>query len=53
VQWHAMDLDRNTVEEDTVPLHDAEKLQALGKKLEVALSEDKSSVRDGEEAGAT
>jgi hypothetical protein len=29
VHWHAMDLDRDTVEEDIVPLHDAENLQAL------------------------
>lgn len=52
VQWHAMDLDRNTVEEDTLPLHDAEKLQALGKKLEAALAEAETIANDSQEAGA-
>jgi hypothetical protein len=52
VQWHAMDLDRNTVEEDTVPLHDAEKLQALGKKLEAVLADGGNLRADSEEAGA-
>jgi hypothetical protein len=42
VQWHAMDLDRDSVEEDIVPLHDAVMLQALGKKLEAALAEGES-----------
>jgi len=52
VQWHAMDLDRNTVEEDTLPLHDAEKLQALGKKLEAALAEAETIATESQEAGA-
>ncbi len=51
VQWHAMDLDRNTVEEDTVPLHDAEKLQALGKKLEAVLADGGNLRADSQEAG--
>lgn len=51
VRWHAMDLDRNTVEEDTVPLYDAKKLQVLGKKLEAALAEGESITTDGQEAG--
>ena len=49
VHWHAMDLDRDTVEEDIVPLHDAENLQALGKKLEAALDADERSASDGQE----
>jgi hypothetical protein len=48
VHWHAMDLDRDTVEEDIVPLHDAENLQALGKKLEAALDADARSASDGQ-----
>ena len=51
VQWHAMDLDRNTVEEDTVPLHDTAKLQALGQRLEAALAASESVATDGQEAG--
>ena len=51
VQWHAMDLDRNTVEEDTVPLHDTAKLQALGQRLEDALAASESVSTDGQEAG--
>ena len=50
VQWHAMDLDRNTVEEDTVPLHDTAKLQALGQKLEAALAASESVATNGQEA---
>ena len=49
VHWHAMDLDRDTVEEDIVPLHDAENLQALGQKLEAALDADERSASDGQE----
>jgi hypothetical protein len=52
VRWHAMDLDRNTVEEDTLPLHDAEKLQALGKKLEAVLAEADFIAMESQEAGA-
>ena len=51
VQWHAMDLERNTVEEDTVPLHDTAKLQALGQRLEAALAASESVATDGLEAG--
>jgi hypothetical protein len=51
VQWHAMDLDRSTVEEDTVPLHDFAKLQALGQRLEAALATSESLATDGQEAG--
>jgi hypothetical protein len=51
VHWHAMDLDRNKVEEDTVPLHDTAKLQALGQKLEAALAASESLATDGQEAG--
>jgi hypothetical protein len=51
VHWHAMDLDRNTVEEDTVPLHDTGKLQALDQKLEAALAASESVATDGQEAG--
>jgi hypothetical protein len=53
VQWHAMDLDRNTVEEDTVTLNDPEKLQALGKKLEAILADGDNLPADCEEAGAS
>jgi hypothetical protein len=48
VHWHAMDLDRDTVEEDFVPLHDAENLQALGKRLEAVLDADARSASDGQ-----
>lgn len=51
VQWHAMDLDRNTVEEDTVPLHDTAKLQALGQKLEAALAASESAATHDREVG--
>jgi hypothetical protein len=47
-----MHLDRNTVEEDIVPLNDAEKLQALGKKLEAVLVDGGNIRADSEEAGA-
>ncbi len=52
VQWHAMDLDRNTVQEDSVPLDDAEKLLALGKQLEAVLADGHSIGADSEGAGA-
>jgi hypothetical protein len=48
VHWHAMDLDRDTVEEDVVPLHDAQNLQALGKKLEASFNADERSASDGQ-----
>ena len=51
VQWHAMDLDRNMVEEDTVSLHHTPKLQALGQRLEAALAASESVATDGLEAG--
>jgi hypothetical protein len=46
-----MDLDRSTVEEDTVPLHDFAKLQALGQRLEAALAASESLATVGQEAG--
>ena len=46
-----MDLDRNTVEEDSVPLDDAEKLLALGKKLEAVLADGNSIGADSEGTG--
>lgn len=48
VHWHAMDLDHDTVEEFVAPLHDAENLQALGKKLEAVLDADERSAIDGQ-----
>jgi hypothetical protein len=45
-----MDLDRNTVEEDTVPLHDTAKLQALGQRLVAALAASERVATDGQEA---
>lgn len=48
VHWHAMDLDRDTVEEFVAPLDDAENLQALGKKLEAVLNADARTASDGQ-----